>query len=562
MCMRDAAVVVGGAGHLRSLVWSTGADALAGHLTCLPPKARRLRAAGRHGASMVPRSTLAPRLRALAGKCAPPTSARARIATKLTGAVPYAPPLARATFPAPIRGRASRRTRNNRQWPDRRRRNPRPSRHVCPDRSVGDVPAQPRTLPIVRYDLLHPHPSGASAPPPSGRAPDAAAGGAQHGRNREREHTIAPPRWWWRRPLEQHAGLGDPRTVGTRTRPVPGVSSPPRRPLLTIGIPTYNRVGTLRRAVDSALKQGGGDLEILVADNASTDDTERYCRALAEREPVVRYIRQSVNLGPTANFNTVLRQARGDYFLFLGDDDWLHPSYSERCIAWLRAHPGCAMAGGHPRYLRDDGAVAYGRPISLSHTSPARRVSTYYRVVEDGATIYGVIPRHIVDRLTDIRNVIGNDWMFVSEVAALGKVAALPDVHLYRSLDGMSSQYRAMVKSLNLPAAQGRLPYAPAAFACATDLLWRSAVHRRTFSARTRVALALLCTATIIRRQLWLGVLGLGRLPLARGPFGAAKSVYYFLNRWTGGRLALRIPGQSTVVGRRTRSSVKSGPDG
>lgn len=73
-------------------------------------------------------------------------------------------------------------------------------------------------------------------------------------------------------------------------------------PLLTIGIPTFNRLGLLRRAVKSALDQDCGDLEILIADNASPDGTEEYCRELAAREPAVRYIRHSVPLHTVAWF--------------------------------------------------------------------------------------------------------------------------------------------------------------------------------------------------------------------------------------------------------------------
>ena len=329
------------------------------------------------------------------------------------------------------------------------------------------------------------------------------------------------------------------------------------RPLITVGIPTYNRLGTLRRAVGSALAQDCGDVEVLIADNASSDGTEGYCRVIAEQEPAVRYIRHPVNHGPTANFNSVLRHARGDYFLFLSDDDWLHPSYASRCVAWLTAHPDHAMAGGHPRYVREDGATAKGLPINLPQAKPARRVHAYLRHVDDGAAIYGVLPRAVADRLSDIRNVVGNDWLFVAEVAALGRVVALPDVHLHRSLDGTSANYRRLAETLELPAVQGLLPFLTVGWAVAADMLWRSPVHRRELARSERVVLALLCGATMIRRQLWLWLLSLGRWPLTRLFYRLAKELYVVLDRRTGGRLPGRFPGHSTVVD----GSVRSGHD-
>lgn len=320
-------------------------------------------------------------------------------------------------------------------------------------------------------------------------------------------------------------------------------------PLLTIGIPTFNRLSVLRRTVESALAQDCGDVEILISDNASSDGTPEYCRELAQREPAVRYISHPFNRGPTANFNTVLREARGEFFLFLSDDDWLDPSYGSRCVAWLDAHPDYAMAGGHPLYLRQDGAAAHGQPADLPQTSPARRVHAYLRDVDDNAAIYGVMPREIVAKLTDIRNVSGSDWLFVAEIAALGKIAALPEVRLYRSLGGISASHRSIASALGMPSIQGRLPFLSMAVAFAHDVLGRSEVHRHVLPRRTRLALAVYCAASMARRQIWFEVLGCASRPYTRRPYRAAKSLYHVLIRRTGREPRLRFPGHSMVVG-------------
>lgn len=324
------------------------------------------------------------------------------------------------------------------------------------------------------------------------------------------------------------------------------------RPLLTVGIPTYNRLPALRRAIRSALSQNCGDLEIVIADNASSDGTEDYCRAIAEQESPIRYIRHAVNRGPTANFNSVLRHARGDYFLFLSDDDWLDESYASRCLQWLRAHPDHSMVSGRPLYLREDGATADGRPIDLPQRAPGRRVHAYLRDVDDGAAIYGVLPRAIIDRVSDIRNVTGNDWLFVAEVAALGKVATLPDVRLHRALGGTSSSYRKLATTLELPSVQAVLPFATVAAAFAADVLWRSPVHRATMRRSERMALAALCAAAMARRQAWLWVLALGRWPPSRPLYRVIKGLYVQHERVIGRRLNPRFPGHSTVASRST----------
>jgi glycosyltransferase involved in cell wall biosynthesis len=102
-------------------------------------------------------------------------------------------------------------------------------------------------------------------------------------------------------------------------------------PLVTIGIPTYNRAaGYLRDALESALAQDYPNLEIVVSDNGSTDDTEAYVAGLAD--PRVRYFKQQPSLTPDGNFNFCLAQAQGSYFILLHDDDILDVDFVSACL--------------------------------------------------------------------------------------------------------------------------------------------------------------------------------------------------------------------------------------
>lgn len=105
-------------------------------------------------------------------------------------------------------------------------------------------------------------------------------------------------------------------------------------PLVSLVIPTFNRSDRLEEAVASALKQTYGNLEVLIVDDASTDDTACLIESLSENEQL-RYIRQPSNQGPNANWRTGMEAARGEFFGFLADDDVLEPSYVERLVAPL-----------------------------------------------------------------------------------------------------------------------------------------------------------------------------------------------------------------------------------
>jgi glycosyltransferase involved in cell wall biosynthesis len=106
-------------------------------------------------------------------------------------------------------------------------------------------------------------------------------------------------------------------------------------PLVTIAIPTHNRAESfLAQALRSAAGQTYPRLEILVADNASSDGTEALVRGFTNAP--IRYLRHHVNIGSTANYNSCLEQARGDYFLLLHDDDAIDSDFIATCITAVR----------------------------------------------------------------------------------------------------------------------------------------------------------------------------------------------------------------------------------
>jgi glycosyltransferase involved in cell wall biosynthesis len=109
-------------------------------------------------------------------------------------------------------------------------------------------------------------------------------------------------------------------------------------PVLTIGIPTYNRADFLRRSLRSAASQTGGPLAVLVSDNASADDT----REVVGQFPEVRYFRNDTNLGMAANWERLVRICDTEYFAFLQDDDLLFQNFAQRALGRLREHPQAA----------------------------------------------------------------------------------------------------------------------------------------------------------------------------------------------------------------------------
>lgn len=115
-------------------------------------------------------------------------------------------------------------------------------------------------------------------------------------------------------------------------------------PTVSIGLPVYNGANFLEAAVDSILKQGFEDFELIISDNASTDETPEICQLFAKRDERVRYLPVDENRGANPNFNRVFRHSTGTYFKWAAHDDILMPTYLERCVELLDADAGLVLA--------------------------------------------------------------------------------------------------------------------------------------------------------------------------------------------------------------------------
>lgn len=128
----------------------------------------------------------------------------------------------------------------------------------------------------------------------------------------------------------------EPRSAAAFPRAVPS-PAPSEAPAVSVVIPVYNRPALVRRAVESVLAQDFHDLEVIVVDDASTDDTPAALQAIGDDRLAV--LRQPRNRGVAAARNRGIAAARGAFVALLdSDDSWL-PGKLSRQVALLRAAP-------------------------------------------------------------------------------------------------------------------------------------------------------------------------------------------------------------------------------
>lgn len=137
--------------------------------------------------------------------------------------------------------------------------------------------------------------------------------------------------------------------------------------LVSVIIPTYNRSSDCKIAVESVLSQTYGDVEVLVVDDGSVDDTREVVSGLDER---VRYIRQA-NAGVSAARNAGLDAASGEYIAFLDSDDAWLPWKLEAQLSVMCAFPDAGMVWTDMKAVNESGAILYESYLSRMYSAYA-----------------------------------------------------------------------------------------------------------------------------------------------------------------------------------------------
>lgn len=203
--------------------------------------------------------------------------------------------------------------------------------------------------------------------------------------------------------------------------------------LISVVIPAYNRARSIGRAISGVLAQTYPDIEIIVVDDASADDTAARIEALGH--PKVRLVRHASNRGAGAARNTGVAEARGDWIAFQdSDDDWL-PEKLARQAAHMASLPDHYVATFCTKIdYGCDATGRYGRRLVCCIPDPAE-------TIESGDLHPRLLRGNIIGPQTtliskaafraaggfDARLRNNNDWDFFIRLSAQGKIGFLDD---------------------------------------------------------------------------------------------------------------------------------------
>lgn len=223
----------------------------------------------------------------------------------------------------------------------------------------------------------------------------------------------------------------------------PGFSSD--LPLVSIGVPVRNGAAFLAEALESVVAQDYSNLEVVICDNDSADDTAAIARRYASVDPRFRYVHNGADLGFLGNFRRALKESRGTYFTWLAHDDLLlHPSYTSTLVAYLESHRdvvACSTAFQLSAFELAGGTEIKAFPeLGPDRWPGSRRELFRWPHGWVDLTIYGVFRRQALAQVPiRERYYNGRPHIFwwetdlLTELSGAGKIVALPEcMRFYR----------------------------------------------------------------------------------------------------------------------------------
>jgi glycosyltransferase involved in cell wall biosynthesis len=219
--------------------------------------------------------------------------------------------------------------------------------------------------------------------------------------------------------------------------------------LVSVGVPVYNGLPHLRRALETLVAQTHRNLEIIISDNASTDGTEALCRDYAARDPRISYLRNTENIGGGANFTRVLDLACGDFFMWAAHDDWWAPEFVEANLKNLIEHPDYVMSMSRVGYRDGDREVwmpfierADWRGLT---GSPAANVRHYVANSGMNSRFFALYRRDVLRKCFRIEPYLGSDNATMVRTLALGKHGEVNRMLFFRGMAGESARHLPML---------------------------------------------------------------------------------------------------------------------
>ena len=209
-------------------------------------------------------------------------------------------------------------------------------------------------------------------------------------------------------------------------------------------MPVYNASELINQAIDSLLAQDMSDFELIISDNASTDNTYEICQNYANNDKRIKLYRNDTNIGALGNFDRVAQLAQGQFFMWACHDDLWEPTFISKCLNAIQdtkavlAYPQTLAfwSDGQNRKILHN---KIGSTIDIQ--SPSKRLARVYKGSDLWALFFGLMRTSVAKKLLPMPRVHSNDSAFVALLAIEGGFVYVPEI-LFKYRDKQQSYQR------------------------------------------------------------------------------------------------------------------------
>lgn len=227
------------------------------------------------------------------------------------------------------------------------------------------------------------------------------------------------------------------------------MTSQGNRPLVSIGVPAFNGAAFLRRALDSILAQTYDNLEVVICDAASTDQTEEICRHYQDKDPRIIYYRSAHEMGRVRHYWKTFELCSGEFFMWADQWDEKPAQAVERCVAALLCDPEAVLAYGPvlERVPNSAGLVGVIHHMPMQRLKSEQRIGILARELRSIMIIYGLFRRSVLQKVVYPEH-SAPDVLLLLQVCAFGSFVSITSpIVIYRT----RQSYPSHIMYLELP---------------------------------------------------------------------------------------------------------------
>lgn len=199
-------------------------------------------------------------------------------------------------------------------------------------------------------------------------------------------------------------------------------------PKVSIGIPVYNGAKTLASTIEAAINQDYGNLEIIISDNCSTDETQTIAESYQSKDPRIKYVRQEKNFGMTANFSKVFEYSTGEFFMWAAHDDRHAPTFISSCLPYLLKDSEAGLCVPKTQAFYRDQVSWISNMKSFSGINTRTKLFSETLRHFPAVGMYGLYRRSIIQKTGLWRNFTGADLVFIQDLTLHGDIVICDEI--------------------------------------------------------------------------------------------------------------------------------------